>query len=152
MWSDAAKGLAKFDEAMVTALDPAGYPVSIRQMTPCYDEATGEFTVVWPRGLSVSAGPAIVLCHSHDEKLWNIKQIQIKGRLERRADRWVFITTGFHRPPASQLGVFWRLARDMRRAGRRYLDQRGLEAPTVNWKALQVLRDRASAKSSSRLL
>ena len=146
MWSEAAKELAKFREAVLTALDPAGYPVSVRQMAPRYDPGTGEFTVVWPSGLSVAEGPATVLCHSHDEKLWNIKQMQIKGRLERRADQWVFISTDFRRPPGSQLGVFWRMARDMRRAGRRYLDRRGLEMPTVNWKALQALRNGTSAK------
>jgi hypothetical protein len=51
--------------------------------------------------------PATVLCHSHDEKLWNIQQMRIKGRLERRADQWVFISTDFRRPPRSQLTLFW---------------------------------------------
>jgi hypothetical protein len=34
MWSEAAKELAKFPEAVVTALDSAGYPVSVRQVAP----------------------------------------------------------------------------------------------------------------------
>jgi hypothetical protein len=152
VWSEAAKELAKFQEAVLTALDPAGYPVSVRQMAPRYDPATGEFTVAWPSGLSVSEGPATVLCHSHDEELRNIKQMQIKGRLERRADQWIFISTAFRQPPGSQLGVLWRLAHDMRRAGRRYLDRRGLEMPTVNWKALRALRRSTPTKTSSRLL
>jgi hypothetical protein len=96
--------------------------------------------------------PATVLCHSHDEKLWNIKQMRIKGRLERRADQWVFISTDFRRRPRSQLTLYWGLSRDMRNAGRRYLDRRGLVIPTVNWKALQALRRSTSAKTSSRLL
>jgi hypothetical protein len=146
VWSEAASELAKFPEAVLTALDPAGYPVSVRQWAPRYDPATGEFTISWPSNLPVAEGPAMVLCHCHDENLWNIQQLQIKGRLERRADRWVFASTDFRRPPRSQLGVFWRLARDMRRAGRRYLDRRGLQMPTVNWKALQALRHGASAK------
>ena len=146
MWSEPARELASFEEAVVTALDSSGYPVSVRHKTPHYEPTTGEFTVVWPLGLSVAEGPAVVLCHSHDENLWNIKQMQIKGRLERRADRWVFTSAGFRCPPRSQLAVFWRMSRDMRRAGRRYLDRRGLEMPTVNWKALQALRRSASAK------
>ena len=146
MWSEAAKSLAGYREAVVTAVDPTGYPVSVRQAAPRYDPATGEFTAEWPSGLPVSEGPAVVLCHSHDEKLWNIKQLQIKGRLERRNDRWVFRSTGFHAPPASQLGIFLRLARDMRKTGRRYLDRRGLKAPRVNWRALNALRGGGPAK------
>ena len=140
MWSEAAKELAKFTEVVVTAVDPAGYPVSVRQKAPHYDPASGRFTVAWPPDLPVAEGPATVLCHSHDENLWNIKQMQINGRLERRVGRWVFASTEFRRPPRSQLMAFWRLSQDMRRAGRRYLDRRGLETPTVNWKALQALR------------
>ena len=146
MWSEAAKRLAEYPEAVVTAVDPAGYPVSIRQAAPHYDPETGEFTVEWPSGLAVSEGPAVVLCHSHDEKLWNIKQLQIKGRLERREDKWVFRSTGFRAPPASALGVFLRLARDMRKTGKRYLDRRGLKAPKVNWGALKALRNGGPAK------
>lgn len=116
------------------------------------DPASGEFTVVWPSGLSVAEGPATVLRHSHDEKPWDIEQMRIKGRLEPRADRWVFISTDFGRPPRSQLTLVRGLSRDMRNAGRRYLDGRGLVLPTVNRKALQALRRSTSAKTSSRLL
>lgn len=143
MWFEAAEELAKFPEAVLSALDPAGYPVSVRQAAPRYDPATGRFPVVWPPGLPVAEGPATVLCHYHDEKLWNIKQIHIKGRLERESDHWVFHSTVFRRPPRSQLTAFWRLARDMRTSGRRYLDRRGLEMPKINWKAVQAVRRNA---------
>ena len=146
MWSEAAKRLAEYSEAVVTALDPAGYPVSVRQAAPRYDPATGEFAVEWPPQLAVSEGPAIVLCHSHDEKLWNIKQLQIKGHLERREERWVFVSSGFRAQPTSQLRVFLRLGRDMRKTGKRYLDRRGRKAPTVNWRALKALRKGGPAK------
>lgn len=142
MWSDAAAEFARFPEAVVTALDPHGYPVSVRQRAPRYDPATGEFTVRWPSDLPAVAGQAVALCHFHDENLWKIRQMQIKGRLERRSDGWVFTSTRFRRPPRSRLAVFWRLARDMHSAGSRYLAQRGLEMPRVNFEALRALRQR----------
>lgn len=145
MWSEAAKQLAEFPEVVLTAVDPTGYPVSVRQTTQRYDPATGELSVVWPPGLPVAEGPAAVLCHSHNENLWDIKQLRIKGKLERRADQWVFTSTDFRRPPRSQLTVFWCLSRDMRRAARRYLDRRGLEMPQVNFEALRALRRRVQA-------
>jgi hypothetical protein len=149
VWSAAAQEVAKFPEAVLTALDPSGYPVSVRQVAPHYDPASGEFTARWPPDLPVTEGPAMVLCHYHDENLWNIKQLQIKGRLERRADQWVFTSTDLRRPPRSQLTLFWHMARDMRRAGRRYVDRRGLEMPTLNFEALQALRRRPKDPGSS---
>jgi hypothetical protein len=52
--------------------------------------------VVWPGNFAITEGPATVLCHYHDEKLWNIATMQIKGRLERRADGWVFASAHSH--------------------------------------------------------
>jgi hypothetical protein len=143
MWADAAKWLAEFPEAVVTAVDADGYPVSVRQSAPRYDPATGRLPVVWPPDLAVAEGPAVVLCHYHDENLWNIKAIQIKGRLEGRADQCVFTTTAFRPPPRSQIAAFWRLAKDMRAAGKRYLAKRGLQRPAVNWDSIRELNRRA---------
>lgn len=129
VWSEAAKELAKYPEAVVTAIDPAGYPLGVRQRAPRYDSQTGEFVVACPSRHPVAAGPAAVLCHSHDADLRNLTQIQITGRLTRRTGRWVFISTSFRRPSGSQLATLWRLSRDMRVVGRRYLDPRGLLMP-----------------------
>jgi hypothetical protein len=142
VWAEAAKWLGKFPEAVVTAVDAEGYPVSVRQTAPSYDADTGQMSVAWPAGVAVAEGPASVLCHSHNEKVWNIKAMQIKGRLERRAGDWVFISTAFT-PPPGMLITFLRLSRNGRAAARRYLDKRGLTAPAVNWDAIDELQRRA---------
>ncbi len=54
MWAEAAKWLARFPDAVLTAVDPAGYPVSVRQTAPRYDPATGKFPLVWPPDLPVA--------------------------------------------------------------------------------------------------
>jgi hypothetical protein len=72
VWAEAAKSLTKFPEAVVTALDADGYPVSVRVPTTSYDPDTGELPVTWPPGFALTVGPAVVLCHYHDEKLWNL--------------------------------------------------------------------------------
>jgi hypothetical protein len=147
VWADAAKWLAKFPEAVVTAVDADGYPFSIRQTAPRYDAETGRMPVVWPPDFAVTEGPAIVLCHSHDDKLWNLKMMQIKGRLERRDGDWVFISTAFT-PPSGTLVTFWHLSRNGRAAARRYLDKRGLTTPVVNWAAIDELWRRARSGQS----
>ena len=142
MWAEAAKWLAKFPEAVVTAVDTDGYPVSIRQTAPHYDAETGQMPVAWPPDLTVAEGPATILCHSHDEKAWNLKAMQIKGRLERRAGEWTFISTAFT-PPSGMLIAFWQFSKNGRAATRRYLDKRGITPPTVNWDAIHDLWRRA---------
>ena len=100
----------------MTVVDADGYPVSIRQTASRYDAETGQMPVVWSPDFAVTEGPAIILCHSHDEKAWNLKMMQIKGRLERRAGDWVFVSTAFT-PPSGRLITFWHLSKNGRAAG-----------------------------------
>lgn len=140
MWAEAAKALAEFPDVVVTAIDDTGYPVSVRQSTAAYDPVIGEVPIVWPTGFAVPDGPAVLLCHAHDEMLWKIRQFQIRGRLEWRSDGCVFVSTDFRRPPRSQLVASWTLAREMCRTGNRYLNRRGLPMPKVNFQALAKMR------------
>jgi hypothetical protein len=143
MWSEAAKWLAGFPEAVVTIVDVDGYPVSVRQYAWRYDAATGELLVQIPETLRAAQGPANVLCHYHDEKLWNLRAIQIKGRLEQRCGEWAFVSTAFTPPASGQLRSLWQLGKRMRTSANNYLRRRGLERPQVDWMALKTLQRRA---------
>jgi hypothetical protein len=143
MWHQTAEWLNRFPEAVVTAMGPDGYPVSVRQLSLYYDARTGEMPVAIPAPLVALAGPANVLAHHHDEDLWNLRAIQIRGRVERRGDDWVFISEAFTPPPRGQLRTLWRLARTLRRSADRYLAKRGLTRPKVNWAAVDTLQRRA---------
>jgi hypothetical protein len=141
MWDEAAKAMAEFSGAVVTAMDADGYPVSVRVAAPRYDAQTGRLPVVWPSDFAVTAGPANVLCHYHDEGLWGIRTLQIKGRLERCSEDWTFVSTDF-KPPSRALMTLWRLAKSSRTTGLRYLHTRALKSPAVNWESLRELRRR----------
>ena len=143
MWSEAARWLATFPEAVVTVLDVDGYPVSVRESVRRYDPATGELHIRLPRVLLAAEGPANLLCHYHDEKVWNLRSMQIKGRLEQRWGDWVFVSTAFAPPASGQLRSFWRLAKQLRTSANTYLRRRGLERPQVNWEAIKTLQRRA---------
>jgi hypothetical protein len=136
MWNEAAAWLAKYPEAVVTALDAQGYPYSIRASTSGYDAATGELAVVLPDEIAPNNSAANLLCHRHDESLWNLSVIHLKGVLDRRAGNWVFITTAFKRPPRF---VLLDLAMRMRSASRRYLAGRQIAVPEVNWFAVEEI-------------
>ena len=79
MWAEAAKWLNKSPEAVLTGIDNDGYPVSVRVPTGPYDSATGELPVSLPDAVDGAEGPANLLCHSHDEKLWNLQDDHGQG-------------------------------------------------------------------------
>jgi hypothetical protein len=128
---------------VVTILDVDGYPVSVRETTRRYNAATGELLIGMPQTLRAAEGPANLLCHYHDEKLWNLRAIQIKGLLEQRWGDWVFVSTAFAPPASGQLRSLWRLAKQLRTSANNYLRRRGLERPQVNWVAIKTLQRRA---------
>ena len=141
MWAEAAKWLGKFDETVMTALDANGYPVSIRVDPRNYDAATGRLAAPLPSALRIVEGPADLLSHYHDEKMWHLNAIQVKGRIENRDGAWVFQSTKFDAP--SKLAIFQFLA-NTRTAAQKYLDKRGLQRPPINWPAVKEIQRRAS--------
>jgi len=144
VWTEAAKWLGKFDEAVMTMLDSDGYPVSVRVDSRSYDAATGELPATLPGALHIVDGPANLLCHYHDEKLWKLNAISIKGRLENRNGSWVFASTAFNAPSKLALLSF---IKGVRTAAQKYLDKRGLDRPDVDWAAVKEVQRRAKAKN-----
>jgi len=143
VWAEAANWLGKFDEAVLTGIDDDGYPVSVRINARDYDAATGALPVTVPAELRVVAGPANVLAHSHDEKLWKLTMIQIKGRLESRDGGWVFQSTKFDAPAKL---AFVQFLRSNSASAQKYLDKRGLARPPVNWAAAKEIQRRMKAR------
>jgi hypothetical protein len=143
VWAEAAQWLSKFEGAVLTAVDADGYPVSIRVTARDYDATNGTLPAAFPPALQVAEGPANVLAHSHDEKLWKLQMIQIKGRLERRGDGWVFQSTHFDAP--SKL-AFFKFLRGNSVAAQKYLDKRGLKRPSINWAAVKEIQHRAKLR------
>ncbi len=140
MWAEAAKWLNKFDEAALTVTDAGGYPASVRVDPRTYDATTGELVASLPDAVPVVAGPANLLCHSHDEKLWNLQMITVKGTLDKRDGAWIFRSEKFQPPPKFAVLSF---VTTMRRTAQKYLDKRGLARPEVNWDAIKKLQRRA---------
>lgn len=143
MWQLASESLSDFPEIVVTAVGIDGHPVSVRQHAPRYDAHTGEMPVVIPASLAPAAGPANVLAHSHDENLWNLRIVRIKGRLERRDGGWTFVSTSFTPPSPAGFKSRWQMAKAMRRSSSRYLAARGLRRPKVNWTIIKSMQHQA---------
>ena len=146
MWADIVKRLPRFASAVLTGLDRSGDPVSPR-CQPTLDHQAQVLRVVVPDGLEMVPGPAGLLCHQHDDQLWELKSFLLRGSLERASQEWVFrprqFVSGMDTTPLSNL----RLLRAGRRTAKRYLAARGLPRPTIPWDHYAQLKDQASGRT-----
>jgi hypothetical protein len=133
MSAEAAKWVAKFAEGVINAVDGDGYPLSVRQTSLAYDAATGTMKLTMPESLGAVAGPASLLCHFHDDDMWKLRAILLKGQIERRDGAWVFVTASFEPPSMRKMmkniGVSWKA----------YLEKRGLPVPKVDYAVIDEM-------------
>lgn len=148
MWADIRRHLRGFSSPILTGLDSDGYPFSIR-CAPQLDEAQQALRVSLPASTRIRPGPASLLCHGHNQLLWNLRSFMVRGTLEPTGgETWLFRPSRF----VPGLGVgglagMVRFAIAKRRTARRYLERRGLARPTIDWGQLKAVQARARQPS-----
>lgn len=133
MWDEICRYLPTFPSAVVTGIDRAGYPFSV-QCHPEPDSAARVLRLVLPDYVGFQRGPAGLLCHMHDERLWNLRSFIVRGTLEKDSLGWLFRPEQFI--PGAGLGGMLGLIkflRDGRRTADQYLKKRGMARPQVAW-------------------
>ena len=130
--------MASFDSAVLAARDADGVPWLLR-VRPELDR-TGVFRLDVPAGEPVEPGPASLLCHFHDEQLWNMRSVVVVGELARHERSWHFSATRVV-PGASTNPVrMIQTVAGCRRSARQYLERRRLTSPPVDWAAYDSLK------------
>jgi hypothetical protein len=135
------KQLPGYEGAVLSWADADGMPCSARTRLEGCD---GDGLVVGrTSGRPLREGPASLLCHRHDERLWNLKSFGATGHIGPVGDRWVFTPERFL-PGASSSDPrsLVRMVRSSRANARRYLDKRGLPWPDVPWHEYKALHGR----------
>src|SRR5438094_882171 len=94
MRNEIGKHLRGFRSAVLTGLDRDGYPASVR-CVPRFDVVRHLIDVDVPTGVGLRPGPACLLCHRHDERLWNLKSFVARGTLEQDDRGWHLRPTQF---------------------------------------------------------
>ncbi len=150
MWAEVTRHLPQFESAVLTGVDLDGYPFSVR-CRPEINAASQTLHIDPPPGVNLSPGPASLLCHSFDAKLWNLRSLVVRGRLERAAERWVFHPVQFipgsgMRGPLDQLITL----SECRRAAAKYLAARNLPRAAVPWEEIAQLHREAKRPSGAR--
>jgi hypothetical protein len=143
MWDDIAKHLLDFESAVLTSVDAEGYPFSVR-CRPEPDEVAQALRIHLPAGTPIQPGLAGLLCHKHDENLWNLKSFLVRGALTQDERAWVFYPRRFV-PGAGIGGVFAtvRFFIGSRRNAGRYLKKRELPRPRIPWDEIRAIKAQA---------
>ena len=114
MWDEILRHLPQTPTAVLSGLNPEGYPYSVRcRLVP--EPSVGLLRLDLARDTALRSGRASLLCHSHDELLSNQKILVVA--------RFV-------------IGV--------RRNTTAYLRKRGLARPRIPWEEIVVVRSRLS--------
>jgi hypothetical protein len=150
MRADIQRHLRGFSSPVLTGLDSDSYPFSIR-CTPQFDETQEVLHVSLAAWTRIRPGPASLLCHGHNQLLWNLRSFMVRGTLEQTGgDSWLFRPSRF--VPGIGIGGLAgmvRFALAKRRAARRYLERRGLPRPRVDWVQLKTVQERVRQQSRS---
>ena len=143
MWAEIEKYLPLFESAVLNAGDDEGYPYSVR-CHPEQDRPAEIFRLDLAEGTNVQAGPASLLFHSHDEKLWNQKIFLLRGRLEAADDGHVFRPEKFVPSigTGGPLGTV-RMILGVRKASAAYLNRRKLVRPRIPWDEVEAVKKEA---------
>ncbi len=128
----------------MTGLDGEGYPYSVRYQ-PYTDPVRQVLRLRLPAGIPVQIGPASLLCHMHDETMWNLKSFLVRGELSRDARGWSLRPQRF--VPGAGIGAPMSMVRFLtssRRNARCYLKKRELSRPRVPWEEIETIKARAN--------
>ena len=142
MWRDFAQLAPTFTSAVLTGVDADGCPTSTRvQFT--LDGAQERVHLQLPAGASIPPGPASLLLHRFDDKLWNLRSYLVRGALEEAGGEWVLVpqqyTPGMDQSPRALLAF----VRTSRRKAAAYLQKRNLPRPAIPWDDINRIKKSA---------
>jgi hypothetical protein len=143
MWAEIEKYLPLFESAVLNTSDGEGYPYSVRCHTEP-DRPAGILRIELSGGTDVQPGPASLIYHSHDEKLWNQKIFLLRGKPEQTKDGHVFRPEKFVPSigTGGPLGTVHMIL-GVRKATAAYLGKRNLVRPRVPWAEIEAAKKEA---------
>jgi hypothetical protein len=140
MWDRLVTYVQTFQSAVLNAHDANTYPASVR--TPVViNHDTRTLRVQVPAELALRSGPASLLLHSHNEQLWDLKIVLVRGKLTTTPDGWIFHPTSFASEPGAEGGLaLVKMILKLRKTAKSYLKTRGLARPQIPWNRLKAIK------------
>jgi hypothetical protein len=147
MWAEIVERAASFKTAVITGIDGEGYPYSVR-CTPVPDHDARVLRIAIPLEAVVQPGLASLLYHYHNEQLWDLRSLNIRGTLERDGAGWLLRpATIVPDMDAANPVAMIRMIVTLRRRAADYLQRRSLPRPAVPWAQLEATKKEAIARS-----
>jgi hypothetical protein len=144
----ALEELARYERAVLTGFDAHGYPSSIRCQVDIArggDSQNPTVHIHAPGDHEIESGPANLLAHYHDEHLWNLRSVSVRGQLVQEDNGLVL-----HPQQASgnrgRLRDLFGFLSSSRRNTKTYLARRNLDRPQVPWDDIIALKKEALGK------
>ncbi|MEV6766007.1 pyridoxamine 5'-phosphate oxidase family protein [Streptomyces sp. NPDC051105] len=142
-----AAQLARFPTAVLAARDATGAPVLARTRPVPTPEG---FAVDVPADCPAAPGSASLLVHRHDERLNHMHNALVRGELRETGGGPVLVPAKVVEPMGSgRASDAVSVLRSTRRATDRYLRQRGLTRPRVEWQEFRALAQDARRRAGA---
>jgi hypothetical protein len=140
MWDKINQAIGSFTDPVLSAHDADGYPASLR--TPVVPDAGQQvLNVQIATDLELQPGPASLLFHSHNEQLWDLRNVLVRGELAHTGSSWVFIPRQLAPARDADGGLaLLKIVLDLRKVAAAYLKKRGLARPQVPWDRLKAAK------------
>jgi hypothetical protein len=144
MWDEILRALERYDNAVLTGFDEDGFPFSVR-CVPSAQPQEHRIGVEVPQQSGIQPGRASLLMHSHNEELWDLTSVLIRGTLVHSRSGWYLAPASVQGNPevAGMVEQFKSLFR-MRKTAGRYLERRNIDRPKVPWTDIQRLQREAA--------
>lgn len=142
MWDKLLKLIPAYSPVVFNAIDESGYPFSMR-CRPVLDEKEKVLRIPASDYLKLQAGAASLLCHYHDEQLWNLTSFVVRGHIEIGTNEYIFHPTQFIDGAGTTFKHQIRVIQEGRSAAKKYLEKRGLPRPKIPWDEVKARYRRA---------
>jgi hypothetical protein len=148
LYDDLAAILEEYPSAVISLVGDDGYPLSLR-CNLILNHADAIFNIQLPANLPLADGEASLLCHSHNEQLFDLRSVTIEGRLEKTGDMWQFHATKMTQVMGRS--KFLEFIQDViikpRRNTKKYLRKANLPRPKISWARLKALAEESDPKA-----
>jgi hypothetical protein len=141
--NEVARALGAYSSVVLSYVDANAYPRSLRCVAR-FDQKSGVVLLDLEAPLDVDRAKASLLGHAHDEQLWNMTSVLVRGHVERRPHDGGHVFVASEVIPGIRQGLvpFLRFVVSSRRRAAAYLRARNLPRPPVPWDRIAEVRDR----------
>jgi hypothetical protein len=135
-YSDVIQRVPRYHSAVVSWLDTTGAPASART---ALSPMSGEALRIQHPSPYLRPGPASILCHTHNAKLWNQRSFLATGQLTTNGSDWTFTPTRFVSGMSGNPVAMIKFLHAARSSAHNYLAHRHMPRPRIPWDAYHRL-------------